>query len=381
MIRVLNVVHTLGYGGVEVTLLRGLPHFQERGVEVGVACPVPEGPLADAFVRRGVRVHAIRCPMPRLFAAWPLARIVRECNYDIVHSRLGYNAGTHIIGSLIAGRPSIVSIHNGRPTSELLGWGKGDPRRLALKPWIWLNRAIIGRFARQVVGHSRANLDSFWPSWEEEPERFSVVLNGIELPKGVREKDKERLALGLQFDGPLVVHVGSFKREKNHGELLHIFAALRRRYPGSRLVLVGEGGLREEVERKVRELALDEAVAFVGHQRQPDRYLAAADLLIFPSSSEGYGNVLVEAQAVGLPIVASDIPAHREAVAEAQHRFLYPLGDVGRAVELAAEQIEAARQGRNAWVEESRKVILERNSIEAMVESLVRIYRTVLSHV
>lgn len=377
--KVLTVLHTLGYGGIEVTLLRSVPYFSRHGIRIGVAYTGPKGPLEEEFRAQGVVVHKVSVPAPRLTSFAPIASIATKYEYDLIHSRFGYNAGGHVLGASLARRPCVVSFHNARPSREVLGWRPYGFRALALKPWLSLNSLAISTMARKVIGHSKANLDAFVPDWRARPEKFAVVLNGIDLPSLGLDKVSARKMLGLSEDRPIVLHVGSFKPEKNHEELLKMFRHFLRSHPGSMLVLVGDGALRPRIEAEIKRLGLGECTVLAGHQRRPEHYFAAADLLVFPSRSEGYGNVLVEAQAMGLPIVASDIPAHREAVAEPQRKFLFPLGDVDRAVALAREQFACAAKGANPWVEESKEIVWRRNSIEAMVDGLVEIYREVLN--
>jgi glycosyltransferase involved in cell wall biosynthesis len=109
---------------------------------------------------------------------------------------------------------------------------------------------------------------------------------------------------------PRILHVGRLSREKNHGALLKSLQQM----PGAYLVLVGDGELRDTLERQVRVMGLVDRVSFLGEidPEEVPAVMNACDLFMFPSVHEALGMALIEAMAAGMPIVASDIPAHRE---------------------------------------------------------------------
>ena len=137
---------------------------------------------------------------------------------------------------------------------------------------------------------------------------IAIVPTGVMLPGAPVEaqRPQHRQVLGLKDGAPLCLSVGRLAREKNQAFLLTAFALIRTRLPAARLVLVGEGDDRPRLEKLTRDLDLGESVQFVGavpHERVGEFYLAA-DLFLFPSTSETQGLVVLEAMAAGLPVVA-----------------------------------------------------------------------------
>ncbi len=126
--------------------------------------------------------------------------------------------------------------------------------------------------------------------------------------------------------------------------------------------------------KAAKDLGLETHVRFEGTRCDVCRYYAAADLFVFPSHYEGFGNVLVESQAAGCPVVASDIPAHRESIERSQHRFLFPLPDYSAAADLVLEQLEAARARENPWVAAGRDFARRRFTVERMADEMHAIY-------
>ena len=121
------------------------------------------------------------------------------------------------------------------------------------------------------------------------------------------------------------------------------------RLPQCDLLLVGEGPLRAKIERACRRLGISERVRFAGRRADLPEILAASDLLVLPSAWEGMPNVVLEAMAAGLPVVATDVEGVRELLGSAAHQQIVPYGDgktlADRIVELITNPAVAARLG------------------------------------
>jgi glycosyltransferase involved in cell wall biosynthesis len=233
------------------------------------------------------------------------------------------------------------------------------------------------RHARIFVGHSETNLTSFDPGWRRDPGRFRVIYNGIAVPDALPSRIDARRTLQLNDDQTVLLHVGSFRPEKDHVGLLEIVNEAFERIERGVLVLVGEGELKSQIVQKAAALGLSDAIRFEGGRRDVWPYCAAADAMVFPSVTEGFANALVEAQAAGLPVVASDIPAHRESVAPEQHQFLFENGNSGAAADLVRRQLECAAAGNNPWIESSRHHVRSRFSADRSADLLAGLYAEV----
>ncbi|MEM2591902.1 MAG: glycosyltransferase [Thermofilaceae archaeon] len=137
-----------------------------------------------------------------------------------------------------------------------------------------------------------------------------MIHYGIDpVPFGSLPKDKKasRVRLGLPEEGLLIGHVGRFDVQKNHRFLIEVFEALASRLPDARLILVGDGPLRPEIQKLVTSKGLQDRVLFLGVRTDVPEIMGCLDLFLFPSLWEGLGIVLLEAQAAGLPCVVSDV--------------------------------------------------------------------------
>jgi glycosyltransferase involved in cell wall biosynthesis len=181
-----------------------------------------------------------------------------------------------------------------------------------------------------------------------------------------------RARLRLPVDALVVGHVGRFVAEKNHGFLVEVAAAALKLDPRVWLLLVGDGPLRGEIERRVGALGIGERVIFAGERDDVPAILGAAiDMLVFPSSHEGLGLVAIEAQAAGLPcLIADRVPREADVVPALVSRL--PLEEAPalwarRALDIAA----APRMGR---AEALAAVVGSTFNIALSVREIARIY-------
>lgn len=126
---------------------------------------------------------------------------------------------------------------------------------------------------------------------------------------------------------PVILGVGKLERQKDFPTLLHAFAQVHRRHP-SRLVILGWGSLQAELEALAQELNIADAVALLGYVENPYAYMARAAVFVLSSAWEGLPTVLIEAMAVGIPVVSTDCPSGpTEILDQGQYGALVPVGD------------------------------------------------------
>ena len=155
--------------------------------------------------------------------------------------------------------------------------------------------------------------------------QFNPVVAATQ-PAVLREPSLD--AVWLHGDHRRVIAVGSFKAEKNFPTLLRAFALLREQV-NARLLILGEGDERLELETLVKELGLEHAVEFPGFVLDPGSYYARADLYAMSSVQEGLPTVLIEALDHGVPVVSTDCPSGpREILLDGKYGTLVPVGDV-----------------------------------------------------
>lgn len=156
--------------------------------------------------------------------------------------------------------------------------------------------------------------------------RIEVIPSGV--PMGREVVPASRADLGVPTDAPLVVMVGALTREKDPLTFVRAVAAARARVSTIRALVVGDGPLRGAVESEIEACGVSDALRLTGHRTDADSIIAAADLLVLCSTEEGLGSVLLDAMALGKPVVATDAGGIPEIVVHGETGLLVPVGDV-----------------------------------------------------
>ncbi len=155
----------------------------------------------------------------------------------------------------------------------------------------------------------------------QEPNYFRVIPNGFDLSKfrySVEKREEIRKQLDIGVDETAIVHVGRLTYQKNHTFLLDVFREILKRKPNSKLVLIGDGELKSEIEAKIQEIGIQHSVVLLGSIPNVGDYLSAMDAMIFPSVYEGFGTVVLETQCNGLPTLSSDVLPQETKVTECE---------------------------------------------------------------
>lgn len=373
------MINSLGPGGAERSLAEMLAPLTGAGIQPVVVCfdRREEGSQA-AVTAEGfdVRFLAARRPAARV---GELRRLVGELRPDIVHTAI-FDAD--VIGRLASvgtGAAVVTSLVNTSYGAERLG----DPNVSAAK--LEVCRRLDGWTARHLTRHFHAITstvkEAAVSSLGIPAERVTVVERGRDPERlGRPGPDRRRLArsrLGLADDDEVVVTVGRQEYQKGHVTLLRALALLAPDRPRLVLLLAGRRGhASDEIDRLAGAHPLGERVRLLGHREDVPELLAAADVFAFPSVYEGLGGAAIEALALGLPIVASDLPALREILAPGLDAFLVPPGDTGELAGAIVRCLDDPALRRELGTR-GRRVFEERFTLRRSVEGMVALYEQV----
>lgn len=316
---VCQLVQGLAVGGLEIMVLNLVSGLDSSRFRSTVCCFDTLGSLAGEARARGVDVHLLtRARGVDWRYPFRLAGFLRRQCVDVLQA---HNPTAFFYGAL-AGRlarvPCVVYTEHGRDLSA--GWK------------VRLAHRVLARLVDRVVAvgeHGRRLLES-----EGVPAtRITRIYNGIDpAPYAGAARPEHRLAaraaLGLPGESPVVGIVARLDPIKNHEGLLRAFALVLDRLPSAILLVVGDGPPRAELEALARALGLAEAARFLGTRSDIPRVLAALDLFVLPSHSEGLSLTLVEASAAARPIVATDVGGNGEVVEHGVSGLLVPRADV-----------------------------------------------------
>lgn len=170
-------------------------------------------------------------------------------------------------------------------------------------------RPLMNSLVTKAVAPSKEAAEWLFGRRKVKKGKVAILKNGLDLKEYYYSEElctKVKQELGYGKDDFVVGHVGRFNQQKNHLFLIDTFAAIYKKYPKAKLMLLGKGETMPEVKKRVEDYGLTDCVAFMGVRSDVSRCLHAMDVFVFPSLYEGLPNVIVEAQATGVPCMLSD---------------------------------------------------------------------------
>lgn len=349
-LRVLSVIESLGRGGAErllVTLDRAFDRARIHHTVVHLFAP---DLLREELERRGTRVIDLALPGPEALprAVRALAAVLKRERPHVVH--------THLFSANVAGRlasfgrvPVVTTLHNPDYGSDAgAGW----------RFWVraFLDRAsghLVPSRILAVSEHVRDDFQSHMGFGD-----IALLPNVVDVAElsaraSALDRTSVRRDLGIAPDAWVVLNVGRLHPQKGQDVLIRGFAEAHGILPQSRLVIVGAGGEENALRRLADDLGVHPAVRFAGSVPDVMPWLVAADVFAFPSRFEAFGIALLEAMAVGLPSIVSDIPGLLE-VTTRDASVVLPSEDPGAwakaLVDLYESRVRARRLGEEARV-------------------------------
>lgn len=331
-------------GGAERAMLMFAQELIKLQFSVDLVLANLEGALEDQLPP-GVRVFNLRSP--RMLRALPgLVRYLRERQptaifSTITHANIAATWATRYVG---LNAPVIVRQSN-TPISEAKGsWG----RLLTgcLIPYVY-------RLADGVIAVSDGVREELVEMNAKLQEVTSVLPTPVLTPEILAQAD-ERIQHPwfAEPDVPVIVSAGRLKRHKGMVELVRAFARLRRERR-ARLMILGEGGYRPQIEAEIRSLEIQRDVELAGFFNNPFPYMKQASLFVLASHYEGLPNVLIQALAFGTPVVATDCKSGpAEILEQGKWGRLVPVGDEDALVDAMRDSLHLPRQAaaqQSAW--------------------------------
>ncbi len=332
----LLVVNTSrSWGGNEHWAVRVAAGMAVRGHRVRFAWAHPV--VGDRVAAAGL--DGFRCELRAdldLAAAWRLRDELRRLDARAI---LTTKWREYLLGGLAA--------HLARGPRAVMGLGlKVTPRRD-------LKRRLVFHLADRVLVNAPEIRDVLATTGWIDADRIAVVVNGLDLawhrPRWEDDRAEAgrrlRAQLGIATDAPLLVNIGNLTPQKDQANLLRAAARLRATHPALRVLIVGEGSLRAQLEAQAASSGLATTVLMPGFLADVRPALAAADLFVLSSDNEGMAWVLMEAAAAGLPVVTTDVSGARACVDDGVTGAVVPPRDAAALAAAADRLLAGARLG------------------------------------
>lgn len=255
------------------------------------------------------------------FVAWQLSQYIKENNIDVVMSFLYRPNYVNIIAKLLGAKhKSIINVVS--TTSRYINEG------IFGKINLFLIRSLFNK-SDLIISNSHG-VDEDLKSLMKITVNTKVVYNPIDL-KYIENKKNicEDIDFEFKKDSKYIISVGRLIPLKRNMDLISAFATLEKNDLHLELIFLGDGALKKELIKSCEALNIDKKVHFLGNVKNPFYYLNKSNLFVLNSELEGLPNVLVEAMAVGLPVVSSDCKSGpREILVDEKYGLLYPVGDI-----------------------------------------------------
>lgn len=289
--------------------------------------------------------------------------------YDILHSHVHYYSGVDLtIGQWLNIPVRIVHVHPARDL-QAPSWQRTIYRELMF--------ALLRRSATHLLTPSQTSLDAAIAQAGYKIPCRRIVYNGIDLEAYTKRVDRVdvRRRLGLPVDVPLVSYVARFWRNKNHQQILRVAERLNAKDKLAHFVFAGSHG--DELGRLKQACSRRTDMSMLVGLEEITDLLMASDVFVFPSLEEGFGIVALEAQAAGLPVIASNLATIREACAPSHRKLMFETNDddafllrLKRVLESPALRDSLSLDGRE-WVKDF--------SVEASLSALVEVYEAAMA--
>ncbi|HEC35633.1 MAG TPA: glycosyltransferase family 1 protein [Anaerolineae bacterium] len=363
-------------------LLNQLCSLQQAGYEVvGISSPGPDVPTIEAAGIRHISVTMTRnpfTPLQDLKALWQLYRIFGRQHLTIVHT---HNPKPGFLGQIAARTAGVPIIVN-----TLHGFYFHDHMHPALRRFYITLEKIAARCSDVILSQNREDIETAIRKEICPPEKIKHLGNGIDVERfnpaslSLHDVACKRLEVGLPDEARVVGFVGRLVREKG---LLELFAAariVRKRVPEVRFLFVGPVDTHKRdalTPDTAQEYGIADACHFLGMRHDMPELYALMDVFVLPSHREGFPRAPMEASAMKVPCVVTDIRGCREAVEHGRNGLLVPLGDVqalaDAIVELLTDREKPRRMG-----EEGRRTALERFDERLVFEKVKAEYARLL---
>lgn len=364
-VNILLMTNHLNVGGITTYLFALSRQYRNRGHQVVLVSA--GGVREEEFVKLGV-VH-VRAPLrvksevhPATIAAVPrLLKLIRDSKIDVIHS---HTRVTQVLGrvlSALSGVPYVSTCHGFYKTRVF--------------------RKIFPCWGRAVAAISPAVKDHLLADFHVKPQDVFLIGNGIDIESFACVDDQRRRQARERFAitrSPVIGIVARLADTKGHDVLLKAMPMILEKFPDALLFIAGEGKMKAKLQQLTAELGIEDHVRFANVFNPSGEILSLFDVFAMPSTDEGFGLSGMEAQAAGLPVVASNVGGIPSFVLHEQTGLLVPPHDpaaLARAIlRFLTDQAEAQTIGRQA-----REFIEQKFSSEIMAQNTLGMYEHVMA--
>ena len=325
LVRILIVEPFLTVGGEERVVWDLLNLLDRDKFQLEIACNFG-GPFQKEIESLDIPLHYFRMKGKwHIDSLFKLIKIIKNGRYDIVHCHGSYASLFTRLAAKICAAPKIIYTMHTIPNQHRI-WANRYPclGYIFLLIFHWLDL-----ITDKVVAVSQSQLERRLKQRPSAPRKMTVINAGrtITIDSSAEARDAFRSRFQIHQSAFLIGLVTLLKPLKGIETFIQAFSMIIEKHPDIMGVVVGEGICEKEYRDMASNMHLNDRLFFAGRMDNIERILPAFDIAVQPSEYEGFSLTMLEYMAAGLPIIASDIPANREAVLENQEALLFPVNN------------------------------------------------------
>jgi len=370
MKRKINVMHVsfgMGIGGMEKVITDLCRYMDGDKYHPMICCTNLKGEFGQILEKEGYKIFL--CSQNGRYSKYlrmlEVAKLLKKNRIDIVHSH-SVACVDGVMGGVLAGTP--VRIHTDHCKNYPTNWRYMRSEKIA------------SYFADQFVAvsnHTKRDL----VQWENiSPDKIQVIYNGMNFGSQFGEKDHERILqeLGLKSHEKVIGSVGRIEYQKGYDLLIDSAKEILDQHPATRFVIVGGGSKEEELRTQIRRLNLERQVILTGWRVDAPLILSTFDIFVMTSNFEGMPIVLLEAMAMGKPIVSTAVGGSPEIIDHGENGYLLRDRKPNKLASLIADLLVNERK-REEMGEKGRRKYQMNFTAEKMAKDYSNLYEKYLS--
>lgn len=336
----------MGAGGAARTMLNIINNL-DRNIFTPILVTLNYDGNYEEHVKSDVRF--IKLETKRLRSAiLPLAKVIRNERIDMVFSTIPNYNTISILGNML----SFTHAKNIVREADNLGGNFKTNVKL-------IGYGMLYKLTSQVISLSEGVKDNLVKRYKLKPESIKVIYNPVDLENirnnmenGIMVEEHTKLFTG---DEPVIITAGRLVKQKDHHTLINAFAKVNEKIK-SKLIILGEGELENELKQQAKKLNLEEKIHFLGFQKNPYIYFKHADLFVLSSIHEGFGHVIAEALATGTPVVSTNCKSGPEEVLQSgKYGMLCEVGHSEQMANQIYQILTLTKEEKNHLVEKGIK--------------------------
>ena len=367
----MHITYDMRIGGTEMVVKNLIEGFDDPAFKMSIFCiEAPLGPWGEDLANAGIPITTVaRQPGFDRGLIKAIRQHLREHKIDIIHCHQ-YTPWVYGVLAAAGLKTKVIFTEHGRFYPDFGTW-----KRKLINPMLaWLTdatTAISSATKQALVTHE--NLSA---------RNIEVIYNGIKAVDPVPDETQQALKaeLGITASQPVFGTIARFDPIKNHLMMLRAFNNVLNAGKDAKLVIVGDGEMRDDIETLIKELGISDHVILTGYQPQPARYLSIMDIFLLSSFSEGTSMTLLEAMSLGKPCVVTDAGGNAEVITNNEIGLVVANNDKS-AFAKAMLQLNSDNALYNQFSEAAHLRFEKNFSVESMCTAFQAIYKRLMQEV